>query len=310
MDEYLTPPAGWHYSVHPWFAMDDIAELPDLVQVGTVLLPEFFHLAVGTEGMWGEGWPEESDFALFLNFHAFEGRLLLSEARAAGPDLPVAYDRFRKVVSTRLWKPMAVSLMTRYLARFMEEGGRPDEEFPLAHGPRAVSAHESRPSAAMRWIEQLESHASEAYAVARDKPTTPVKRKRNRITNEFLKDVARVYSSADKIGLPPTREVANHFKAPHSTAAKWVATARKRALLPPPGVQLPSPPTVHELAEEAERDLNERRLELEWWINESHIQLEIEDTKDPEQRTALEEQLRKYQEELEQLGGELPGRLE
>lgn len=96
MDEYLTPPAGWHYSVHPWFAMDDIAELPDLVQVGTVLLPEFFHLAVGTEGMWGEGWPEESDFALFLNFHAFEGRLLLSEARAAGPTC-----RWRMTASVR-----------------------------------------------------------------------------------------------------------------------------------------------------------------------------------------------------------------
>lgn len=303
MDEYLTPPEGWHYSVHPWFAMDAIDELPDLVQVGTVLLPQFFHLAVGTEGMWGDGWPEESDFALFLNFHAFEGRLVLSEVRAAGPDLPVAYDRFRKVVSTRLWKPLAVSLMTRYLARFMEEGGRPDGDMVPAHGPRAVSSYESRPSAAMRWIEQLESHASEAYAVARERPAPQprgqAKRKRNRITDDFLRDVARVYSSADKIGLPPTREVASHFHAPHSTAAKWVATARKKGILPPPGV---APLTE----EEAEHVRNERRIELEWWIEESGIQYTIEETKDPEERARLQKQLKEYRDELEQLGGRLP----
>lgn len=303
MDDYLTPPPGWHYSVHPWFALDDIEELPDLVQVGTVLLPQFFHLAVGTEGMWAADWPEEDDFALFLHFHAFDGRLLLSEVRAAGPDLPVAYDRFRKVVSTKLWKPLAVSLMTRYLARFMEEGRRPDEQMLPAHGARALVSYESRPSAAMRWIEQLESHASEAYAVARDRPTQtlkdPTKRKRNRITVDFLKDVARVYSSADKIGLPPTREVANHFKAPHSTAAKWVATARKKGILPPPGVD----PLTEE---EAEGLRNERRIALEWWIEDSGIQLTIQETKDPEERAALEEQLKAYRDELEQLGGRLP----
>lgn len=303
MDDYLTPPTGWHYSVHPWFALDDIEELPDLAQVGTVLLPEFFHLAVGTEGMWATDWPTEDDFALFLNFQVLDGRLLLSEVRAAGPDLPVAYDRFRKVVPTKLWKPLAVSLMVGYLARFMEEGRRPDEEMLPAHGPRAVASYESRPSAAMRWIEQLESHASEAYAVARDRPPRtlkdPIKRKRNRITVDFLKDVARVYSSADKIGLPPTREVANHFKAPHSTAAKWVSTARKRGILPPPGVD----PLTEE---EAEHVRNERRIELEWWIEESGIQLTIEETKDPKERAELEEQLKAYRDELEQLGGRLP----
>lgn len=284
MDDYLTPPPGWHYSVHPWFALDDIPDLPELLQVGTVLLPEFFHLAVGTEGMWSEGWPDDDDFALFLHFHVFEGELHLSEAHSAGIDLPVSYEKFRKIVPTSRWKPMAVALMTRYLAAFMEEGGRPDADEAPAHGPRGVTDYESRPSAAMRWIDKLQTQAADAYAVARDQaPASPTKRKRNRITDEFLLEVAKIYLSADKIGLPPTREVANHFKAPHSTAAKWVGTARRKNFLPPVGVH---PPRGYD-------PVIERRLELEWLLNESQLT--------PEERRELEG-------ELEKLGGEVPGR--
>ncbi|MGW3024799.1 hypothetical protein [Streptomyces sp. NPDC001221] len=308
MDDYLNPPPGWHYSVHPWHALDDIEELPDLLQVGTVLLPEFFHLAVGTVGMWGEGWPDKEDFALFLHFQVFDSELHLSEARSAGLDLPIAYERFRKVVPTRLWKPMGVRLMTSYLTTFMEEGGRPDADMPLAHGPRAVSSNETRPGAAMRWIEKLESHAAEAYATARDQQLalmpspTPTKRKRNRITDEFLIEVAKVYLSADKIGLPPTREVANHFKTPHSTAAKWVSSARRKNFLPPPGVR---PLTDSE----AESAANERRVELEWLIHESGLQYEISKERNPQKRAELEKTLKSAKDELAQLGV-LDGRVE
>ncbi|MDT0568901.1 hypothetical protein RM704_15720 [Streptomyces sp. DSM 3412] len=301
MDDYLNPPPGWHYSVHPWFALDDIPELPELMQVGTVLLPEFFHLAVGTKGMWAEGWPDEDDFALFLHFHVFDGELTLNEARSAGMDLPVAYEKFRKIVPTRRWKPMAVALMTRYLADFMEEGGRPDADMEPAHGPRSVAAYENRPSAAMRWIDKLQTQAAEAYAVARDQPPpAQTKRKRNRITDEFLYEVAQVYLSADKFGLPPTREVANRFDAPHSTAAKWVASARRKGFLPPPGVRPLSD-------SEIESALNERRLELEHFIKDSYVQYSIIQEKDPEKKAQLEAELKAAKEELAQLG-ELPGR--
>ncbi|GKQ37375.1 hypothetical protein [Streptomyces sp. A012304] len=300
MDDYLNPPPGWHYSVHPWHALDDIPDLPELMQVGTVLLPEFFHLAVGTEAMWGEGWPGDDDFALFLHFHVFEGELTLSEARSAGADLPIAYEKFRKIVPTGRWKPMAVALMTRYLAAFMEEGGRPDADMAPAHGPRAVVAYENRPSAAMRWIEKLQSQAAEAYALARDQPAAaPGKRKRNRITDDFLHEVAKIYLSADKIGLPPTREVANHFHAPHSTAAKWVSSARRKGFLPPPGVR---PLTDNE----AQSVLNERRIELEWLIDESGIQHAIGEEKDPQKKADYEKMLKDAEEELARLG-RLPG---
>lgn len=304
VDDYLNPPPGWHYSVHPWFAMDDIDELPDLLQVGTVLLPEFFHLAVGTVGMWGDEWPEDEDFALFLHFQVFDGELHLSEARSAGVDLPIAYESFRKIVPTRLWKPMGVRLMTSYLTAFMEEGGRPDVDVTPAHGPRAVSGYETRPSAAMRWIEKLESHAADAYASAREqRPAAPsAKRKRNRITDEFLIEVAKVYLSADKLGLPPTREVANHFAAPHSTAAKWVSSARRKGFLPPPGVK---PPTEQEI----ESALNERRLQLEHFIKDSYVQYHIAKLEDPKEKARLEAELAAAKRELEELG-ELPGRID
>ncbi|MET8658189.1 hypothetical protein [Streptomyces griseus] len=211
--------------------MDDIDELPKLEQVGTTLLPQFFHLAVGTSDMWDEGWPQDDGFALFLNFHVFEGRLTLAEIQSAGLDVHVAYERFRKVVPIKQWKSLGVRLMVDYLARFIEEGGRPDEDSLPAHGPRAVASYETKPSAAMVWLEQLEKYTANAYATARD--VAPPKQKRRRITDDFLREVAEAYEAAESLGLPPTREVANRFDAPHSTVSKWVASARRKGFLPP-----------------------------------------------------------------------------
>ena len=106
-----------------------------------------------------------------------------------------------------------------------------------------------------------------------------------RITDEFLKAVARVYSIAERSGLPPTREVATHFKAPHSTAAKWVGSARRKKFLPPAGTPVYGSwdPTA------------ERRLEIEWELHDS-----LEDLT-PQKRRELET-------ELKSIGGELPGR--
>ncbi|MGA6159624.1 hypothetical protein ACPEIC_40520 [Stenotrophomonas sp. NPDC087984] len=238
MNDYLTPPPGWHYSVHPWYELDDIDDLPDLVQVGTILLPEFFYLAIGTEGMWSDRWPEDDDFALFLRFFVFEGRVTMSEARSSGCDLPEAFYRVDSITPSKHWKRIGIIYMTRYLTQFAEEGERPDEDMLPPHGPRAVTSYTTKPEAAMKWLEQLQSQVAEAYATAQDGSPTPrpkpkVRRKRNRITDEFLLEVAQVYLDAEREGLPPTREVATRFDAPHSTAAKWVGTARKRELLPP-----------------------------------------------------------------------------
>lgn len=83
--------------------------------------------------------------------------------------------------------------------------------------------------------EGLSDEFARLYRIERQQPipadTAPSKRRRNRITEEHLHLVAEVYRQADAKGEPPTRAVANHFDVSHSTAAKWVGHARKRALM-------------------------------------------------------------------------------
>lgn len=140
----------------------------------------------------------------------------------------------------------------------------------------------NRPKAAIEWLDQMQSHAAEAYASARGTPNP--RRKRQRITDDFLRKVARVYRVAERTGLPPTREVATQFKAPHSTAAKWVASARRKKMLPPAGTPVEGSydPTA------------ERRLAIESELRDSSASLS------PMKRRELEV-------ELKSLGGEVPG---
>lgn len=244
MDDYLNPPEGWYFAAFPWHAMDDIPELPRLVQVGPINLPEFFHLVIATTALWhgkGEAPSEysntESSKNLFLNFQVYEQNVEMVEATSAWGDIATSFEEVRKVVPPKRWKSIGIHYMTRYLTRFMEEGGRPDVHpgmqpgwhFPDEHP--GTSAYEFHPKEALAWLDKLQERAAEAYATARDRPSP--RKRRTRITDEFLQEVANVYRVAENSGMPPTREVANHYKAPHSTAAKWVAAARRKNLLPP-----------------------------------------------------------------------------
>jgi hypothetical protein len=294
MDENLSPPPGWRYAAYPWLSNDRAPGLPELVQVGPVLLPQFFHLVIATEDSW---WPsrdgtEEAgpgECALFLDFQVFEGEVLLPNAVAVYDDLPRVLERVRKIVSPGKWKRLGIQRMLQYLAQFVEEGGLPDGDPTGRPGEYGFPSDPYRtpPKGAEEWLDRLQAQAADAYAEARDLPSG--KRKRVRITDDHLREVAQVYRVAENLGRPPTREVANHFKTPHSTAAKWVATARRKAFLPPVGQ--PAGSWVHE-----EQNTNERRLQLEWWLKDSGARLS------PEQRQA-------YEEELAALGGELPGRV-
>lgn len=234
MDDFLNPPPGWHYAAYPWFARDSAPDLPRLVQVGRVLLPEFFHLVIGTEDAWvasrrdGSSWVEAGPTVLFLDFQVFEEEVEMAHATSVIFDLPEVYERVRKVVRPAKWKQLGIHYMLRYLAEFTEEEGRPDTDVSAYEGQDSISR---RPEVALEWLDKLQTHAADAYAEARGTP--PPKRKRVKLTDEFMEDVARIYRVAENSDLPPTREVATHFKAPHSTAAKWVATARRRKFLPP-----------------------------------------------------------------------------
>ncbi|MGX1512201.1 hypothetical protein [Streptomyces collinus] len=295
MDDALKPPGGWKIAAFPWFAMDEPTELPRLLRVGSVLLPEFFHLVIAPQDAWrtyrdgsegAEGWRAP---VLFLNFQVYEGELEMTEARSAYQDIGTVMETVRKVIKPDKWKLLGIHYMTQYLLQFMDEGGRPESDPARTGGDwPVVSADESdpygnRPKAAIEWLDQLQSHAAEAYASARGTPNP--RRKRQRITDDFLKKVARVYAISERAGMAPTREVANQFKAPHSTAAKWVASARRKKFLPPAGTPVDGAydPTI------------ERRLEIEYELHDSlknHT---------PAERHALEV-------ELQSLGGEVPGR--
>lgn len=56
----------------------------------------------------------------------------------------------------------------------------------------------------------------------------PAARPRQRkLTPQFLREVAEVYSAAKREGRPPTIAVAEHFRVSHRTATRWAGEARK-----------------------------------------------------------------------------------
>lgn len=80
-----------------------------------------------------------------------------------------------------------------------------------------------------------------ALAPSAPEPSTP--RRRRRLTDELLREVAEVYRAAHKAGLPPTAAVSEHFEVLHTTAARWVTFARKAGIMgaslgPIPGERL------------------------------------------------------------------------
>lgn len=62
---------------------------------------------------------------------------------------------------------------------------------------------------------------------------TPPPVRRRLVTREHLVGVAKVYRKALAEGVPPTKAVAEHFTATHSSAARWVREARKEGILGP-----------------------------------------------------------------------------
>lgn len=55
----------------------------------------------------------------------------------------------------------------------------------------------------------------------------PLSRRRNRVTDDLLLQVAKVYRDAWDAGQPPTKAVIAHFHVSPSTAGRWVGMARK-----------------------------------------------------------------------------------
>lgn len=233
MDGTLDLPAGWRMSVHPdyWPEAFDRVSLPPLRRVGHVLLPEFFILVIGTEGMWSESdHPKDDDFAIFLTFHVFEEVLYLSSIRGSSVDATEGYAKVAEHIPPDQWKALGVLKITEYLAEFTNTGKWID-----GHGERLPHGYpryywNKTPTAAVRWLAQLRSPDAPLLADDPHAPTLHAGR-RNRITDDLLREVADIYNNANEIGAAPTRAVAEHFQKSHSTAAKWVGSARRKGFL-------------------------------------------------------------------------------
>jgi hypothetical protein len=109
-------------------------------------------------------------------------------------------------------------------------------EVPEALGRlRSHGSVDSHKSLALKMLaaDDAEEAGSDIGDAIRAAAALPVARRRNRITDQFLREVAEVYRAAWQAGDPPTRAVKDKFGTTHSTAARWVGLARSRNHLGP-----------------------------------------------------------------------------
>lgn len=194
-------PADWISSVWPKqteMAPVDLARMK-LVQVGFVLLPEYFAWALELPEM---GATDEEPRGLIVSFKANPDGLEIMLIHGANVDLEYWLAHVVERLPMEHWKPLATAEMVRWLAQ--------DEV--RQHVPQLAGSDE-RPK----------------VLLAKERPAE--KRKRFKITEQHLSEVARVYTEAVERGEPPTMEVAEMFEVAHSTAAKWVGAARRQGLL-------------------------------------------------------------------------------
>ena len=119
----------------------------------------------------------------------------------------VSGESLRRIPIARLTREATVAASRKYTP--IAEGG--DPVFRFASSPQVEAATFYR------------RYTKDARRPRRGSP----------ITEENLREVARVYREALKRGDPPTQAVADGMNVARSTAARWVAAARKRGLLGP-----------------------------------------------------------------------------
>lgn len=174
--------------------------------MGNVTLPKRFYLGIRPdEGVAGPG------VTMCLCYTATAKEILLAQVIATGVEVPAALDILRKANSMEWWKRFVFMRMV----------------FESADDALASGADD--PHAAARgdvWEASMIQTLREAFS-------TPISRRRNRLTAEHLANVAAVYRQAWQDGLPPTKAIAADFSVSHSTAARWVGAARKAGQLGP-----------------------------------------------------------------------------
>ena len=91
-----------------------------------------------------------------------------------------------------------------------------------------------------QWLEGYQDTPQRAARALASLEARGARRGRKGHPPEHFVEVAAVYRDAYRFRRPPTQAVADHWTVSKSTAAKWVAKARDRGLLPPTSRGKPS----------------------------------------------------------------------
>lgn len=244
----------WHVSVG-WTppGASEPGELPiELVALGDKVVPSHFTLQVTP--------PEPAGILIRVCYQVERGVITAPAVMASGIDATKAADVLRKVAPLKTWAHLAVTHLSVQmlleqvyrqadapaLSRIMNIPLAQAEEYlsriPTGQGPATfllgLSDEDSTKLAGNPLWGSVLAGVREQY----DKggrvllaESVPVRgpRRRNSVTKQHLKEVARVYRQAVKEGHPPTKSVAENFGASHSTAARWVGFARQEGILGP-----------------------------------------------------------------------------
>lgn len=208
VDKQTGLPPSWAISVWPE-AWDSEKDVPtddlELVQVGYALLPTVFHVVLTSEEFPND-LPEAAGGVIYM-WAVQDGDIVLREMYGVDLDLSAWLERVMEVFPVSSWRNTAKSEMARFLASDENRQKLPEALVP----PKRVSVDLRRLSGTNEGTRR--------------------QGKRYKITDQHLDEVVRIYTEAAEQGIAPTREVAEVFGVAHSTAAKWVGTARSRGKL-------------------------------------------------------------------------------
>lgn len=204
IDESPTP-ADWRVLAIPtdWDFESELRIRP--VTIDYVTYPDDFFMIIQTAGMWDASAANPADpTAIFVNFKASTtDGIKLVKVHGMGEWVPYL-DEVVRHFPPLAWTERAKGEIVKFLQL---PGLR--EQLAATAVPRPES---ERPA---------------------DQTAEVGVQRRRKITREHLEEVAKIYNHAQSEDEPPTRAVQNHFGVSHSTAAKWVGSARRTGLLPP-----------------------------------------------------------------------------
>lgn len=180
-------------------------------QVHQIMVPSMFETFVFTPHAQG---PEHSDVQIYLMYAVSKGEIKLRLVYSPTHEVDEAIAWLRSDRPLTEWLRIALMDMAASSA--------------TAAIPRVNGAGERVGATATEVVRVAQLAIQEAHG-------TPLRRRRDRVTDELLREVAEVYQAAQAKGQPPTMTVAEQFYKSHSSAARWVSRARKAGHLPPAG---------------------------------------------------------------------------